>query len=311
MTDLRRRHCHLVYGLAIDSDFELRGLPAAPPDSMAPRVRITRASIREPSLAQRDPSIFVNTGSTQLLAWAMVGAFRIASDDVIEVDPNPEASDALVALPLLGAVLATLLHRRGVVVFHASAISVHGRAVALLGDKGAGKSTTAGMLAAAGHHLIADDIVALDYSRGESPLVLPSYGELKLWPDSGARLGAAGLTKVRPIHDQIDKAHYALPAAAEGPVGLERLYVLQRSGRPQARVMPAADGVAHLLRHAYLARFGDAGFGAHMQVYFERSARLARDGLVRVLEVPEGLDRLDEIPSLIERDLEARRPAMA
>jgi len=59
MTDLRRRHCHLVYGLAIDSDFELRGLPAAPPDSMAPRVRITRASIREPSLAQRDPSIFV------------------------------------------------------------------------------------------------------------------------------------------------------------------------------------------------------------------------------------------------------------
>ena len=311
MTHRAPPHRYMIYGLAIVSDIELRGLPTLGAEGTAPRVQIRRSAIREPSIVRRDPSIFVNAGSKQLLAWAMVGAFRIASDDVIEVDPNPGVPDALVSLPLLGAVMATLLHRRGAMVFHASAISVRGKGVALLGDKGAGKSTTAGTLASAGHHLIADDIVALDYSLGESPVVLPSYGELKLWPDSGEQLGRAGLTKVRPIHDDIEKAHYALPMAAEAPVRLERLYVLQRSDRPKARVMPAAEGVAHLLRHAYLARFGDAGFGSHMQAYFRRSARLARDGMVRLLEVPQGLDRLDEIPALIEGDLDARLLAPA
>lgn len=298
-----RRFRYRSYGLVIDSDFELGGLPVADgPGKPSQVLTIVRARIDDPVRAGREPMVFVNRGREQLLAWAMVGAFRITSDDLIEVDPNDGVADSLVALPLLGAVLATLLHRRGLMVFHASAVAVNGVAVALLGNKGAGKSTTAGALVAGGHSLIADDIVALDYSAG--PSVLPAFGQLKLWDDSGSRLREAGITRIGRLHDKVDKAHYALTdRVSSEPVPLARLYVLGRSPTPGVRGLPPSDALSLLLRHSYMARFGDAGFGGAMASCFQRAGGFVKEGSVRLLEVPDSLDAIDQIPALVEADL--------
>lgn len=293
-----------LYGLTLDSDFELTGLPAVNASLESKHnVRIRRTRINEPSIVDREPSVFVDTGSDQFLAWGMVGAFRVGGEGLIEVDPNPDVSDALVSLPLLGAVMATLLHRRGLIVFHASAVSVRGRGIALLGDKGAGKSTTAGALVAANHRLISDDIVALDCGRDGVSVVLPANAELKLWPDSGKRLGSAGLEQIGRLHAHIDKARYTLAHKVDKPVKLERLYLLERSDEPRVRVLPASEALSQLLRHTYMARFGERGLGPHLPKYFRRAAQLVREGKVRVLEVPRGLDRLDEISPLVESDV--------
>ena len=303
-----RRFRYRSYGLVIDSGFELSGLPAAEdgPGEPSQLLTIVRTQIDDPAIAERDPMIFVNRGDEQLLAWAMVGAFRIPSDDRIEVDPNEGAADSLIALPLLGAVLATLLHRRGLIVFHASAVAVHGVAVALLGDKGAGKSTTAGALIAAGHSLIADDIVALDYGTIAGPRVLPAFGQLKLWDDSGSRLREAGITRIGRLHDKVDKAHYALTdRVSSEPMPVGRVYVLGRSETPGVTRLGPSDALSLLLRHSYMARFGHDGFGGAMATYFQRAGRLVNEGRVRALEVPASLDEIDRIPGLVEADLAA------
>jgi hypothetical protein len=308
MSNKPTRFHYALYGLTLDSDFELRGLPNGDTRPEAGRrVRIRRAEIDEPSFVDRDPWIFVNAGSQQFLAWAAVGAFRV-TDGLIEVDANPGVPDSLVSLPLLGAVMATLLHRRGLRVFHASAVSVDARGIALLGDKGAGKSTTAGALVAAGHRLISDDIVALDYERQDAPMLLPANAELKLWPDSGERLRAAGLRQLGRIHADIDKAHYAPASPVAESVELQRLYLLERRDEPGVRMLPAAEALSQLLRHTYMARFGTRGFGSHLPTYFQHAAHLIRDGKVRVLGVPRGLDCLGELPSLVEADLETTSP---
>ncbi len=293
------------YGLVIDSDFELDGLPAADgPADPSQVLTIVRTRIDDPALADRQPMLFINRGDEQLLAWSAVGAFRIASTDRIEVSPVDGAADSLVALPLLGAVLATLLHRRGLLAFHASAVAVNGSAVALLGDKGAGKSTSAGALIAGGHSLIADDIVALDFAEPGGPWVLPAFGRLKLWADSGARLGAAGITRLGPLHELVDKAHYALAdRVSSGPVRLERLYILRRSEAPGVRPLALQEALSLLMRYAYMARFGSAGFGSAIASYFQRCGRLANEGRVRLLEVPNSLNAIDRIPALVETDL--------
>lgn len=84
---------------------------------------------------------------------------------------------------LLGPVLGLLLRLRGVTCLHASAVAFDDRAVAFVGDEGAGKSTTAAAFARRGHPVISDDIVAI-LEREGAFYVLPAYPYLSLWPDS-------------------------------------------------------------------------------------------------------------------------------
>jgi len=84
---------------------------------------------------------------------------------------------------LLGPVLGLALRFRGVTCLHASAVAFDGRAVAFVGEEGAGKSTTAAAFARHGHAVLSDDVVALAERQGAFH-VLPAYPYLSLWPDS-------------------------------------------------------------------------------------------------------------------------------
>jgi hypothetical protein len=84
---------------------------------------------------------------------------------------------------LLGPVLGLLLRLRGVTCLHASAVAFADRAIAFVGSEGAGKSTTAALMAQKGCAVISDDVVAL-VERDGSYYVHPAYPYLCLWPDS-------------------------------------------------------------------------------------------------------------------------------
>jgi len=85
---------------------------------------------------------------------------------------------------LLGPVLGLLLRLRGVTCLHASAVSFGNRAIVFVGSEGAGKSTTAAMLAQKGCAVISDDVVALTDERQGTFYVYPAYPYLCLWSDS-------------------------------------------------------------------------------------------------------------------------------
>src|SRR5262249_24053304 len=115
------------------------------------------------------------------LFWHQLGKFRVRGGMEVTIDALPGIDDALIRLPLLGTVLAVLLHQRGLLTLHASAVEINGQAAAFIGTKGAGKSTIAAMLHARGHRLIADDIVAMDLTDPQKPLLLPGFPQFKLW----------------------------------------------------------------------------------------------------------------------------------
>jgi hypothetical protein len=80
----------------------------------------------------------------------------------------------------------------GFVVFHASAVQVHGGVIAVLGKSGQGKSTLAASFAAQGHPLLTDDCLVVRWDEGaEQWLAQPSYQSVRLWPDSVGALGLA------------------------------------------------------------------------------------------------------------------------
>ncbi|MFN8001444.1 MAG: hypothetical protein U0X75_10560 [Acidobacteriota bacterium] len=80
-------------------------------------------------------------------------------------------------------VMSFVLYLRGVVCLHASAIAVEGQAFALIGQSGAGKSTTAAMFAQMGFSILSDDLLAL-CERDGAFCAQPSYPQIHLRTES-------------------------------------------------------------------------------------------------------------------------------
>jgi hypothetical protein len=110
--------------------------------------------------------------------------FAVARDGHEVVGDWPEnysLEDA--ATYLVGPILGFVLRLRGILPLHASCVAVDGRAIALLGAPGAGKSTTAAAFARLGYPIVSEDVVALS-ERGNSFWVQPGYPRINLWPSS-------------------------------------------------------------------------------------------------------------------------------
>src|SRR6266536_1366743 len=160
-----------AFGLTIRSEIEL---PELLPGEASPDLEIRFGKVPD---KLRDPTaagVCYEASSGQFLLkvdgharyWATNG-----SEIVIQQDFRT-ARDDLRAF-LLESVLGAILHQRGVLALHASAIEVRGGAAILAGPSGAGKSTLAAALAKRGHRVLSDEIAAVTIREGW-PCVLPA-----------------------------------------------------------------------------------------------------------------------------------------
>jgi hypothetical protein len=130
--------------------------PAAIPDGAPDGETIVECEL--PGLEYaivRDPSGYV-------ARFPLLCEFRISADlRAIDVQASPSADPELLAALLLGNVLAFMLGVAGETVLHASAVEAGGKAIAILGAPGAGKSTLAAHLCLAGARLVTDDTMRI------------------------------------------------------------------------------------------------------------------------------------------------------
>ena len=84
---------------------------------------------------------------------------------------------------LLDQVLPRCLAHQGMLMLHASAVSLPGGVALFLGSTGQGKSTLAGYFHRSGYPALSDDCVRLQ-ETSEGVKVFPGYGGLRLWPDA-------------------------------------------------------------------------------------------------------------------------------
>jgi serine kinase of HPr protein (carbohydrate metabolism regulator) len=74
-------------------------------------------------------------------------------------------------------------------VLHASAVVIRDQVIAIIGDKGSGKSSTAAALCAQGYPLLTDDLLAIRYNQKNQPVAISGFPQLKIRPDTGEALG--------------------------------------------------------------------------------------------------------------------------
>ncbi|TPM36153.1 serine kinase [Mesorhizobium sp. B2-3-4] len=300
---VRERRYYRAYGLTVASDVALPELESTEP--AAADILIAIGTIDMPKPSPDAATIFRFETNRQYLAWAAVGAFLISDFSRIDVEPAPGVDDTLLAFPLLGPVLALLLHQRGLLVLHASAIAVAGRGAIFMGDKGAGKSTTASALIRAGHDLVTDDVVALDLADPNQPVIVPGFPQIKLAADAAAAIPLER-AQVRPqVHPAIEKMQHRLHGAFSGDrVPAARIYMLERGQRAGITPLPRIAALPAIIRFSYVTRFGRAALSGDFAAMHLRhcSAIASRVGVCR-LDVPAGIDRIGEAVALIEKEL--------
>ena len=239
----------------------------------------------------------MNASMTRL-SWPGVGRFVVRHGREIVVHPAPDASEQVLKLFLLGPVLAVVLHQRGCLVLHASAVALNGVAIGFLGGSGWGKSTLAAALNRRGHAFVSDDVLPLRFEQC-TPVVLPAVRELRLWPKSLTALGEVGeaLPRLRP---EIDKR--AVPpdgVRVRESLPLARLYVLAEASTRAVEALSPLEAVIELVRHTYTARL----LRAHGAVtHLHQCGAVARVVPVRRLRMRRSLDELPALTEFVEQD---------
>jgi hypothetical protein len=132
---------------------------------------------------------YMNSIDKFILKVDGVACYLVEKGTNIIIDRNEGGSDDEIRLFLLGSAFGALIHQRGILPFHGSAIAIDHEAVIFSGISGAGKSTLAAGFLKKGYKLLADDFCVITLDNEGYPVAHPGYPQMKLWTDSLENLG--------------------------------------------------------------------------------------------------------------------------
>jgi energy-coupling factor transporter ATP-binding protein EcfA2 len=244
-----------------------------------------------------------------LLEIAGTARYYVHNGSEVLLEIEPGVPPANVSAYLLGSVFGVLCHQNGLLPLHASAIECGGAVTAFLGDSGAGKSTLAACLQRRGHRIVSDDICLLQSdsnsnSDSKALLVVPVAGWLKLWNQSLQHLGETPIEQNR-VFSTDDKFRLFLPDSGSQRPRLERVVFLAKSPHSQAQPalqpVPLLEAIAGLMEMTY-AGYVPSLAGQQSRV-FQQCASVFQHAQAWRLIVPWGLDRMESVLDLLEKDI--------
>ena len=294
-------HYYVAYGLRIQSEFLLLELVEAPPGDVD--IVVAKAIIRRPPVPARQLRVVEFGADEQYLGFLAIGRYLIRGIDRIDVEPDRGFDENLIGFSLLGPVMAVMLHLRSMFTLHGSAADVRGGAVVFLGDKGAGKSTTIGAMAAAGYPVLSDDIVAITGIAAGLPILLPAFPMIKLTDAAIAELRDVEFDLIETNIPNFDKRRVRLRGPfSTTPVAPRAAYVLARGDKARVEALTPIEAYQALLRYSYATRFGDRLIhGRAAADHMRHCAELTRHIPISRLTVPDGLTEIRDAVELVEK----------
>ena len=271
--------------------------PVKAGDSCGPLVHIVEGAELS-AHAPLAPGLFATSQGAFVLGVPGVACFDI-TPEVITVHAMEGAAPDAVKLFLWGSAVGAVLHLRGILPLHGSAVRLpDGTAAVFCGHSGAGKSTTVAALGQRGLACVADDVSAIQFDAQGQAWAYPGLPRTKLW---GHALAQLGMAQGQTIREGIDKYYVDLPLCNE-PLRLSKLYELdvKQGGAVIVAPIQGMARVTALLTHTYRPRFV-ATLGkqaAHMA----RVARLAPQLKMARIMRPRGELTLPDIVEQVLKD---------
>ncbi|MCJ2189230.1 hypothetical protein [Novosphingobium beihaiensis] len=235
-----------------------------------------------------------------LLKIPNIGKFLIRDASRITFQPAPGLPPEELSAFLTGSVMGLLLHLRGALVLHGSAVKVGDGAVILCGPSGAGKSTLAAALGKRGYAMLCDDLSPLFEDPEHGMRVHPDGRRHKLW-DNAVEALDLNARRGEGVRTQMHKFHVAPVATISHPLPVKALYELHKSDNGEIVSITRAsllDAAAIVRRNAYRPRImRELGQQA---AYFSGAARITQTSGIFVLRRAMNFDHLDQVLDCLE-----------
>jgi hypothetical protein len=317
-----------VYGLRLGSNQPLPGLVAAPagepvdvsvefPEQQDPEPKSTW-SFKPCPYTVEGVAVWVEPLMDSDYIRVMFNSSHILGHTEFAISPEgdrvwatwPETRFEDGVTLFLGQVLACVLRLRGVLCLHASVVKIRNHAIAILGHKGMGKSTTAAALAQQGYPILSDDIAALS-EHDDQILVQPGDSRLRLWPATLQFLESAKVIS-SPVLSISDKQYLQLapdddPSAwrfQSKPLPLVAIYVLdhRQSNLTTPTITPIlpAQGLMTLVEHISASLLPLEQTRRAQE--FKRLGHLASTLPLRQINRPNDLKALPQLCEIIVAD---------
>jgi hypothetical protein len=247
-----------AFGLEIRSDIHLPGLPLG---EGAPDVEIFRGTLSDTAGLVSGRGLFFEKNRDSLfLKIPGVAKFLITEGRRIMVDPEEAAAENLIQLLLLTSGIGTVLHQRGGLLFHGSAVSLESGAIAFLGNSSSGKSLLAAALCKQGAQFITDDICRIGFKEDGAPYVYAGFPVVKLWRDSVIALGEApdALEPMRPGMKRYQFPLKKVFTATETPLKCIFLLIPNNAGKISIAPITGKQKIEKILHYIYHPELCDA-----------------------------------------------------
>jgi hypothetical protein len=288
-------------GLSVKSDIAVPGLfPIANDCDPDVTVRLGRVPNGLENASSSGPT-WQMAGDRFLLRVPHIARFLLEAGRDIVIEAENGTAPAEIAVFLLGTVFGILLHQRGLVVLHASAVRVNGKAVLFCGPSGTGKSTIAAALGTRGFELVTDDLCAITMVSSGAPVVHPDGRLLKLWAHTIDELDLAEHRR-DAVRRNLEKYYVEPPAAFSQPLPLGAVYVLREARPPHAPGIDrpnVVDATLSLRQSAYRPRLVSS-MGQRV-TYFHAATTIANCAGVFHVTRPLNFAAMLDVVSWLER----------
>lgn len=213
MIILETPYKYKAFGFTITTEYPLPELKPLPIHPSSPDITIQKGRLEEKWEEVSEPNRYFHI-EENLCMFEIPGTaiFQVENGNEIMVSVVEGANEDHIRLYLLGTCMGAILMQRRILPLHGSAVAINGKAYAIVGDSGAGKSTTASALLQRGYHLISDDVIPVNFTIDNIPVVTPAYPQQKLWQESLNQFGMES-NNLRPIIDRETK--FAIPVVSQ------------------------------------------------------------------------------------------------
>ena len=290
-----------VYGLIVSSEIPIPELFPAATDAIPDVfIQLGTAPNDLDSPLVRGVQYQSNAGCFQLNLDG-IARYQVVDGNRIILSPAEDHDPLDLRFFLLSSPVGALLHQRGTLVLHASAVTKEGISIILAGASGSGKSSLAAAFWQRGYRLLCDEIAAIHEDPIGEFWVQPEFPFVQLWSRAAGEL-AIDLGKSRPVRKNLQK--YACSMAqtfTQEAARADRIFFLSRGGvsHHEMRELKGPEKFRAMLHSTYMARLitGDTA-----RSHFEAGNRLSSAARIFSFSFPDQGITIQEAASLIEEE---------